>query len=74
MRFDHGEPPPEFEEEGVEEAPELEIVIEIELGEKPDQVIIEQPPEYGPQDNYLEKELERQRQEELGKMLPKRIP
>ena len=37
--------------------------------------VIEQAPDYGiPQDNYLEEQLERERQEELIKMIPKRIP
>ncbi len=36
--------------------------------------VIEQAPDYGvPQDNYLE-QLERERQEELSKMIPNRIP
>lgn len=36
---------------------------------------VEVPPDYGiPQDNYLEEQLERKRQKELAKMIPKRIP
>jgi len=72
--WNHGEPPPEFEEEPVEEGRTLEIIIELGPIPGPEGLIVEKPPEYVPQDDYLQKELERQRQEELGKMLPKRIP
>ncbi len=72
MRFDHGELPPEFEEEGVEEPPDLEFIIEIEEI-RPEEVIVEKIPEYVPMDDYLQKELERQKQEELGRCFPKRL-
>jgi hypothetical protein len=57
-----------------EEGEDLEAIIEIELIFKPESPI-EQISEYDiPQDDYLGKELERERQEELARMLPKRIP
>ena len=77
MEWQHGEYPLEQEEELEHEEPgTLEgIVVELEeiwiLESEP---FIELTPEYVPQDDYLEKELERQEQEKLGKMLPDRIP
>ncbi len=73
MQFNHGESPPEVPEEA-EEGVGLEIIIETEpILERKDSVIQEILDDL-PQDNYLQKELERQKQEELQKMLPKRIP
>jgi hypothetical protein len=72
--WNHGEPPPEFEEEPVEEGRTLEIIIELEPISEPKGLIVEKPPEYVPMDDYLQKELERQEQERLSKMLPERMP
>jgi len=78
MEFDHGEFPPEVPEEVPEEVEEeglsLEIIIETEPILKQEELIIEKSPEYVPQDDYLQKHLERESQEKLGKMIPKRIP
>jgi hypothetical protein len=59
--------------EAEEEPMDLETrVWEMSYEYEPD---IEVPPDYGiPQDNYLEEQLERERQEELRKMIPNRIP
>jgi len=72
--WNHGEPPPEFEEEPVEEDRTLEIIIELEPILGPEGLMVEKPPEYVPMDDYLQKELERQEKEKLSKMLPKRMP
>ena len=69
MYFNHPELPLEQEEPG-----DLE-----EIGEFQEFMILESEPFIDPipdvpMDDYLEKELERQEQEELGKMLPDRIP
>jgi len=81
--WNHGELPPEmgeeFEEEGPEENLECRITIEVEQGLRPEKLIIDEIPDYVPMDGYLQKELEkqdqeRQEQETLSKMLPKRIP
>jgi len=78
MEFDHGEFPPAVPEEVPEEVEEeglsLEIIIETEPILKQEELIIEKSPEYVPQDDYLQKHLERESQEKLGKMIPKRIP
>jgi hypothetical protein len=78
MYTSHGELPPKMGEECEPEVPEenleLRITIELEPSREPEQLVIERAPEYVPQDDYLEKEQERERQEELGKMIPKRIP
>ena len=74
MIWNHGEPPPEFEEEPVEEDRTLEIIIELEPILGPEGLMVEKPPEYVPMDDYLQKELERQEKEKLSKMLPKRMP
>ena len=60
----------EYEDQGLE----IRIQIELERAPEPEPTPVERPPEYAPQDNYLEKELERQRQEEIEKMAPKRLP
>ena len=70
MRFNYGE----FAD-GLEDAGDLEgIVVEFEefwiLESEP---VINPIPDV-PMDDYLEKELERQEQEKLVKMLPDRIP
>ena len=76
--WNHGELPPETGEEFEPEVPEenLDWIITIEIGKapEPERSISDKVPEYGPKDDYLERELERERQEKLGKMLPKRIP
>ena len=74
MQFNHGEFPSDVPEELEEEGLDLEIIIELEPVLGPEGIVVEKPPECVPQDEYLQKELERQRQEELEKMLPKRIP
>lgn len=78
VEWTHGEPPPEWGEEFEPEVPEenleLKVTVEIELGRESEELIIDKGPEYGPKDDYLEKEMEREKQEELGKMIPKRIP
>jgi hypothetical protein len=69
MIFNHLESPEEREE-----PEDLEGIIEIELifeHEKPVQMFHDYDV---PQDNYLEQELERQKQEELARKLPIRIP
>jgi hypothetical protein len=77
MEWQHGEYPLEQEEELEHEEPgDLEdIVFELEgfciLEREP---IVEPTREHVPMDDYLEKELERQREEELVEMLPERIP
>ena len=72
--WNHGEMPPEFEEEDMQEERGLEIIV-IELEPRMEhEPVIEKVPEYLPEDNYLQKELERQEQERLSKMLPKRMP
>jgi hypothetical protein len=63
-----------FEPEVPEENLELKVTVEIELGRESEELIIDKGPEYGPKDDYLQKELERQEQEKLSKMVPKRIP
>lgn len=75
MEFNTGGLPPEFEEKSIEEDLERRIVIiELEQGREPEPLVTERAPEYLPQDGYLQKEQERERQEELGKMIPRRIP
>jgi hypothetical protein len=78
MYFNHGEMPWEMKEEFEPEVPEgnleLQITIEFAREQEPQGSIIEKLPEYGPMDDYLQKELERQEQERLSKMIPKRIP
>jgi hypothetical protein len=71
MYFNHGEFPEEQGEQG--EVWDLEAIIgfwcdrEIETPN-------EHPTEYVPMDDYLEKELEREREEELAEMVDDRIP
>ena len=69
MEWQHGEFPSEQDEGG-----DLETILEWEeiwiLESEP---MINPIPDV-PMDDYLEKELEREKQEELGKMLPDRIP
>ena len=69
MEWQHGEFPSEQDEAG-----DLEAILEWEeiwiLESEP---VINPIPDV-PMDDYLEKELEREKQEELGKMLPDRIP
>jgi hypothetical protein len=78
MHFNHGELPPEMGEEFEPEVPEgnleWKITIEFEKAPEPERLIIDKVPEYGLKDDYLQNELERQEQEALSKMLPKRIP
>jgi len=67
MIFNHGEFPPEQEE-----SVDLENIVEGEIWIWECEPVIELPPV--PQDDYLEKELERQREEDLKEMVPNRIP
>ena len=69
MEWQHGEFPSEQDEAG-----DLEAILEWE-----EYWILESEPMINPipdvpMDDYLQKELEREKQEELGKMLPDRIP
>jgi hypothetical protein len=67
-------------EEGPEEPIDLERIIfevkgELTISFESPESPIEEKQQYDvPQDKYLEKELERQRQEELTSMLPRRLP
>ena len=66
-------------EELVEPASDLENIIEIEISiserDREIESIHEELPDYLLlQDDYLQKELERQEQEDLNKILPTRIP
>ena len=70
MRFNYGEFPEEQEEPG-----DLEAIVEFEefciLESEP---FIDPKSEYAPMDDYLEKALERQREEELAGAGEDRIP
>ncbi len=57
-----------------EEPQGLEVIIEVDLVFECDEPVKEFPQYDVLQEDYLEKELERERQEELGQMLPIRIP
>ena len=78
MQHNYGEPPPEmgdeFESEVSEENLEGIIIIEIAKAPELEGLIVEKVPEYVPPDKYLEEHLERERQEKLNGMIPKRIP
>ena len=60
------------EEEPMDLETKVQRVWEMSFEYEPD---IERPPDYGiPQGNYLEEQLERERQEELNKIIQNRIP
>jgi hypothetical protein len=70
MFFNHGELPPEQDEPG-----DLEGILEWkEIWIMESEPVLDPIPDYVPQDHYLEKELERQKEEELARMAPNRIP
>ena len=76
MYFNHREFIEEQEEQVEHEEPwDLEAILELEgiliLEREP---IVEPTREYVPMDDYLEKELEREKQEKLAEILPDRIP
>ena len=70
MHFHHGELSPEPEGPG-----DLEGIVEWEeIWIMESEPVLDPIPEYVPHDHYLEKEIERQKEEELGKGLPDGIP
>ena len=73
--WNHGEFPPDKGEEFEEKGFDLEIIIEVKpilpKDVIPDDFCWDK---FIPKDDYLQKELEREKQEKLEKMLPKKIP